>query len=93
MFKVWGSFLYKCSNCGHDRKMFLEVGVEGPLGKNKMPCPFCIRCPECGELTMKHIDWHRDEAFEPRQIQKHESYFRLSKSKDEMACGRPVYKK
>jgi len=87
--KVWGSMLYRCESCGHEERMYLEVGVEGPPGKKKMPCPFCIICPECGALDMVHVDWHKDEEFEPRQIHKGESYFRLDKENE---CGRPVYK-
>lgn len=89
MFKVWGSMIYRCGSCEHERRMYLEVGVEGPPGQKEMPCPFCIACPNCGQLDMVHDDWHKDEQFKPREIQKGESYFRLDKK---AGCGRAVHK-
>lgn len=90
MFKVWGSMIYHCDTCGYEKRMYLEVGVEGPPGKKKMPCSFYIKCPMCGALDMNHIDWHRDEAFKPREIKRGESYFRIDKK---YGCGRPVHPK
>jgi len=87
MFNVWGSMVYRCK-CGNEKRMHLEVGVEGPGKQNEMPCPFCIVCPDCHKLDMVHVDWARDEAFAPRGIQKGESYFRLDRK---AGCGRPVH--
>jgi len=89
MTKVWGSMLYRCESCGYEERMYLEVGVEGPLGKKKMPCPFCITCPKCESLNMIHVDWDKDESFEARELKNGESYFKLD---EEYGCGRPVYK-
>jgi len=88
MFDVWGSMVYRCESCGNEKRMYLEVGVEGPGKQNEMPCPFCIRCPECNKLDMTHVDWVKDEAFTPRRIQKSESYFRLDRN---AGCGRAVH--
>ena len=91
--EVWGSMLYICRDCGHDRRMYLEVGVEGPPGHKEMPCPFSITCPVCHNFgSMRHTLWYLDEAFPPRKVKEHESYFKLSKSKSANACGRAVFK-
>ena len=84
---VWGSMNYAC-NCGATRKMFLEVGVEGPKGMKEMPSPFSIICPECGELEMVHVDWRRDDKFEICKLQPGDSYFELDA---EYGCGKPVH--
>lgn len=56
--------------CGYEEVRELGIGVEGPpdlrVGNKFVPTPFFAGgCPECGG-SMRHIDWNRDEAFEPR---------------------------
>ena len=59
-----GIFHYECENCGHERLIFLEMGVEERCnkrlleeyksGKEHKATPFCLRCPRCGKLSFIH---------------------------------------
>jgi len=66
---VWGSMLYRCG-AGHVERMYLGVGVEGPLDLREagtyIPSPFMIDCRTCGEPA-SHVNWQGDEKSWPQQ--------------------------
>lgn len=84
---VHGALHYHCGHCRRIFRMWLEDGVEGE--NKKQPCPFVIRCPECGS-NAQHVNWYSDiELDELQPLWKDAYFFALDKSKDEWACGIP----
>lgn len=47
--EVHGGMKYRCTSCGYEVFMCLEVGVEdhGKNGRPHQPCPFIIGCQQC----------------------------------------------
>lgn len=67
--------------------MWLEDGVEDD--NKKQPCPFIIRCPECGGMA-QHVMWHMDIVLdELTPLTKGMKFFAFDKSGKEYACGEP----
>ena len=84
---VHGAFHYQCEHCRHIFRMWLEDGVEGK--NKKQPCPFIIRCPECGQMA-QHVHWNEDIKLDELQpLWKGAYFFALDKRRDERACGEP----
>lgn len=83
---VHGAFHYQCERCRHQFRMWLEDGVEGE--NKKQPCPFIIRCPECGG-TAQHVAWHTDLKLDELQpLAKGMKFFAFDNSGKHDACGK-----
>lgn len=59
------SMCYRCHDCGATERIYLGVGVQGPVGvQHWIACPFIMQCRLC-DGESKHIEWSNDRHFEP----------------------------
>ena len=72
---------YRCEECCHKEKIWVEVGLEDNLFENKI-VPQVIKCPICGE-EMYRTDY-RDEVIlqNPIFLTKKMKYFKNSSNND-----------
>ncbi len=79
---------YQCEQCGEERKMWLQTGLEEPNNPNSKPVPFITACPECGGF-FKHVRWSEDIHLSfPVPITEKMSYFEKRRRSD---CGVAVF--
>lgn len=85
---VHGGMKYKCTDCGQEMFMCLEVGVEdhGKNGKPHQPCPFIIRCVRCSG-HMQDVSGYLPFETGIRSLFPQMHYFAYDNSGKEMACG------
>ena len=85
---VHGGIKYKCSACGKEWMMHLELGVadNGIHNRPSQPCPFMIRC-ECGETAYSTIHYMQYPSVRP--LLSGMRYFAYDNSGKDMACGIP----